>query len=115
VTTTEQTIEAEPVVLRDAFPATITRDGQLLARTARVVITRSRVYAWIADGRTPRLLYSAAYDPAASAIPPYNAPARRQTTLVVDGANVVVDRQRGCGCSNPLASWRPWKPYRVAA
>jgi hypothetical protein len=113
--TSEQQIEADPVVLRDAFPATVTLNGNLLARTARVAVTRQRVYAWIADGRTPRLILDAPYDPAASIVPRYNAPTGQRTVLATDGGNVLVDRQRGCGCSNPLSRWRPWKPYRIAA
>lgn len=111
----EQQIETDPVVLRDAFPSIVTLDGNLLARTARTVITRQRVYVWIADGRTPSLIYSATYDPTGSVVPRYNAPTGHRTTLITPDGNVLVDRQRGCGCSNPLRSWRPWKPYRVAA
>jgi hypothetical protein len=111
----EQQVETDPVVLRDAFPASVTLNGNLLARTARAVITRTRVYVWIADGRTPRLILDAPYDPAASVVPRYNAPTAHRATVVTPDGNVVVDRQRGCGCSNPLARWRPWKPYRIAA
>lgn len=101
--------EADAVVIRDVFPATVTF-GPSTLRNARAVITRERVYVWTSRG-APAAAFS--YDPAASAIPPLNAPRSRTTTLTLsEGGELAVQGQRGCGCGNPLKAWVPWRPYR---
>jgi hypothetical protein len=101
-----------PVVLRDVFPAIVSIDGQPTYRSARVVVTRDRVLVYVT---TAAPVLDAPYDPATSVVPRYNANARQQTALALtSGRRVTVDRQRGCGCGNPLKAWRPWHPYRIA-
>jgi hypothetical protein len=111
--------EVSPVVVRDVFPAEVYA-GDLVYRTARVVITRTRVYVWQAEGRDQHLRLVAVYDPEASTVPRYNASPREQSTLVLPGSpfgieRVVVRRQRGCGCGSSLRGWRPWQPFLVAS
>jgi hypothetical protein len=61
-------------------------------------------------------ILDAPYDPAASVVPRYNAPAGQQAFLRLrSGMNLTITRQRGCACSSPLKGWRPWRPYRVAS
>jgi hypothetical protein len=103
------------VVLRDAFPAEVTRstDG-VVWRSARAVITRSRVYVWVAQGREPLLVLDEPYDPAGSTVPAFNArPGDGSHLTLTAGGQVHINRQRGCGCGNPLKAWQPWRPYRV--
>jgi hypothetical protein len=101
--------EPDAVVIRDVFPAVV-RFGPSTLRSARAVITRSRVYVWTTPG-TPAAAF--AYDAAASEVPPLNAPRSRPTALVLgDGSSLIVEGQRGCGCGNRLKGWTPWRPYR---
>lgn len=110
MTATEET--ETPVVIRDGFPRIVTVDGSTY-RSASVAITRDRVYVYVTRAAP---IIDAPYDPAASTIPPYQAPAGRRAVLrLLSGATLTVDRQRGCGCSNPLKGWRPWRPYRTAS
>lgn len=103
----------ERVVLRDVFPATVAVDGVPAYRSARVIVTRDRLYVYLTRA-TP--VVDAPYDPAASTVPRYNAPRQQRTVVrLTSGTTITVDRQRGCGCSSPLKHWRPWQPYRVAA
>ncbi len=110
--------EESPVVVRDLFPAEV-QLGDRVYRTAFAVITRERLYVWQAEGRERFLRLVAAYDPAASTVPRYNAPPRQEATLVLLGhptaSTAIVRRQRGCGCSSSLRGWRPWHPYRIAS
>lgn len=102
-----------PVVLRDVFPALVAVDGDPTYRSARVVVTRDRVYVYLT--RTAPAV-DAPYTSEGSQIPRYNAPrTHRMIVRLASGATLTVDRQRGCGCSSPLKAWRPWQPYRVAA
>jgi len=104
--------EADPVVIRDVFPAEVALPGQHL-RSARVVVTRARVYAWIGDRE---LILDAEYDPGESAVPALNAPPSRAAHLrLADGSEVHVNKQRGCGCGSPLKGWQPWSPFRKAS
>lgn len=98
-------------MIRDWFPATVTAGGDTY-RSARVILTRDRLLVWLS---TAGPVLDAAYDPAASALPPPSAGryATARITLA-SGALVQVAGQRGCGCGNPLKSWRPWTPYRRA-
>ncbi len=109
--------EESPIVVRDLFPAEV-QLGDLVYRTAFAVITRERLYVWQAEGRERVLRLVAAYDPAGSTIPAYNAPPRQEATLRLvghpDASYAVVRRQRGCGCGSSLRGWRPWRPYRIA-
>lgn len=115
MTATALTPEESPVVVRDLFPAEVTVGG-FTYRTAFAVITRERLYVWQAEGRDRVLRIERAYDPAASAVPGYNAPPRQEARLVLaDGVDATVRRQRGCGCNSALRGWRPWRPYRIAA
>lgn len=110
--------EANPVVLRDVFPAEVALPGGIVYRTARAVITRERVYVWLAEGQGRRLVYSEPYEPAASRVAPINAPRSQRTHLVLAGEEeqtVHVSRQRGCGCGNPLKGWTPWQPFAKGA
>lgn len=101
-----------PVVVRDAFPARVVTPRAIFT-TARVVITRDRLLVYV-DRGDPVL--DEPYDPARSTVPRYNAPSSVPSTLaLLDGTEVIVTRQRGCGCSSRLRGWRPWQPYRVAA
>jgi hypothetical protein len=101
--------EPDAVVIRDVFPAVV-RFGPSTLRSARAVVTRSRIYVWTAPG-APAATF--AYDPAASEVPPLNAPRNRPTALVLgDGSSLIVEGQRGCGCGNRLKGWTPWRPYR---
>lgn len=101
------------VVIRDAFPAIVTVDGEPRYRSVSIVITRDRVYVYLTRAAP---VLDAPYDPATSTVPRYNAPRGQRTVLrLLSGATLTVERQRGCGCSNPLKGWRPWRPYRVAA
>jgi hypothetical protein len=111
--------ETAPVVVRDVFPAEVSVGGSVY-RTARVVITRERVYVWQAEGRDRHLRVEFAYDPERSAIPRYNASPREEAKVyarTVDdlAGALIVRRQRGCGCGSSLRGWRPWQPYRVAS
>jgi hypothetical protein len=107
VTTTE-----EPrVVIRDVFPAVVTRDAGTW-RSARVVITRDRVMVWLTRAAP---VLDAPYDPDRSTVPPLSAPSSRPAHLTLASGQVLtVAGQRGCGCGNPLKSWQPWTPYRKA-
>jgi hypothetical protein len=108
-------VEEDRVVVRDLFPAEV-QLGDLVYRTALAVVTRERLYVWQGEGRERVLRLVGEYDPAASAIPRYNAPPRQEATLrLLDGRTAVVRRQRGCGCGSPLRGWRPWNPYRVSS
>jgi hypothetical protein len=110
VTATGET--TAPVVLRDVFPATVAVDGAPTYRSARVIVTRDRILVYVTTA-TPVL--DALYDPVGSTIPRYNAPSGQRTIArLLSGVTVTVDRQRGCGCGNPLKAWRPWHPYRIA-
>ena len=101
--------EPDAVVIRDVFPAVV-RFGPSTLRNARAVITRERVYVWISRGAPAVAL---PYTAAGSTVPPLNAPTGRATSLVLgDGSALTVERQRGCGCGNPLKAWVPWRPYR---
>jgi hypothetical protein len=101
-----------PVVLRDVFPATVAVDGASPYRSARAIITRDRLLVYVT---TAAPVLDAPYDPEQSVVPRYNAPrGQRATIRLLSGATVVVDRQRGCGCGNPLRNFRPWHPYRIA-
>lgn len=87
-------------------------------RTALAVVTRERVYVWIADGRERRLVYSEPYEQAASGIAPINAPRSQGSHLALAGEEaqtVHITRQRGCGCGNPLKGWQPWHPFATGA
>jgi hypothetical protein len=110
--------ETSPVVIRDVFPAEAWLGDGNVYRSARVVVTRERVYVWQAEGRDRHLRLDAAYDPERSTVPRYNAGPREQTILALDDGPVpslVIRRQRGCGCSSPLRGWRPWSPFLTAA
>ena len=103
--------EPGAVVVRDVFPAVVTA-GPLSFRSARAVVTRERIRVWTSPG-APAL--DLPYDPAASTVPPLNAPRSRPAHLALrDGQTVSVEAQRGCGCGNPLRGWQPWRPYRKA-
>jgi len=109
--------EPAPVVIRDVFPAEAHVDG-IVYRSARVVITRERVYVWQAEGRERVLRLDEAYTSVVSTVPRYNASPREHATLalVAEPERVlVVRRQRGCGCGSPLRGWRPWSPFLTAA
>lgn len=104
-----------PVVLRDAFPAEVTdsRTGTVY-RSARAVVTRDRVLVWVAQGRERLLVIDEPYRPELSSVPPYNARPSEAAHLALVGPGLVhINRQRGCGCGNPLKAWQPWQPYRV--
>jgi hypothetical protein len=112
VTVTDETLD-DRVVLRDGFPRIVAVDGVPTYRSASVVITRDRVLVYVTRAAP---ILDAPYDPAASTVPRYNAPAGQQTILrLLSGRTLTVTRQRGCGCSSPLKGWRPWRPYRVAS
>lgn len=107
-----------PVVVRDVFPAEVLYDGQVY-RSARAVITRDRVLVYLRPGDP---VLDLPYDPAASVVPPLNAPRSRAAHLAVRAADgtltapaLHVNGQRGCGCNNPLKGWTPWQPYRKAS
>jgi hypothetical protein len=107
-----------PVVVRDVFPAGVLYDGQVY-RSARAVITRDRVLVYLRPGDP---VLDLPYDPAASVVPPLNAPRSRAAHLAVRAADgtltapaLHVNGQRGCGCNNPLKGWTPWQPYRKAS
>jgi hypothetical protein len=101
-----------PVVLRDVFPALVAVDGAPTYRNARAIITRDRVFVYLT---TAGPVLDAPYDPAESVVPRYNAPSRQRTAArLSSGATVTVERQRGCGCGNPLKGWHPWHPWQVA-
>lgn len=99
-------------MVRDWFPAIVTVGGDT-HRSARAILTRDRLLVWLT---TAGPILDAAYDPAASALPAPSAGrfATARITLA-SGVVVTVAGQRGCGCGNPLKSWRPWTPYRRAA
>jgi hypothetical protein len=100
------------VVIRDVFPAAVTL-GDRTYRTARAVITRDRLLVYLTRAAP---VLDAPYDPAASTVPPLNAPRLRPAhLLLLSGQVATVAGQRGCGCSNPLKGWQPWTPYRKAA
>lgn len=102
-----------PVVVRDVFPAEVVLPTGDVARSARVVITRERVLVWVTPAAP---ILDRAYDAAASQVPALSAPRSRPAHLDLgDGTFVHVNGQRGCGCSNPLKGWTPWRPYRKAA
>lgn len=112
--------EPDAVVIRDVFPAVV-RFGPSTLRNARAIVTRQRVYVWT---RPTAPAVALPYDPAASTIPPLNAPASRPAHLVIAATgntmevaevqHLTVEGQRGCGCGNPLKGWVPWRPYRKA-
>jgi hypothetical protein len=107
--------ELSPVVIRDVFPAQPTL-GSITYRSARVIVTRERVYVWTPQGRERLLVVDEPYLREQSTIPRYNAPPRDDTILaLVDGRTLTVRRQRGCGCNSPLRGWRPWSPFLTAA
>lgn len=98
-----------PIVVRDVFPAEVAVGGRVL-RSARAVITRDRLLVYLT---TAGPVIDTPYDPAASAVPPLNAPRARAAHLVLaDGTQAHINGQRGCGCGNPLKGWTPWQPYR---
>jgi hypothetical protein len=105
-------VELAPIVLRDVFPAEVAV-GDDLYRSARVVITRERVYVWIADG-SPLQVLDAEYDPEQSRLAPINAPRSKASHLTLRDSTlqVHVNGQRGCGCGSPLKAFTPWQPYR---
>lgn len=104
-------VETDPVILRRYFPVEATIDGELV-RPALVIVTRERVYVW----RTPdELLVSAAYDPAQmDELPLPREYELRVRPLIVDtpDGRLAVNKARGCGCGNPLKSFRPFTPQR---
>lgn len=103
--------EAAPIVVRDVFPAEVAVNGQVY-RTARAIVTRDRLLVYLT---TAAPILDTPYDPAASTVPAVNAPSSRATRLaLVGGGTASINRQRGCGCGNPLKGWTPWQPYRKA-
>lgn len=107
--------ETNPIVVRDVFPAqVVTPSG--VARTARVVLTQSYVYVWtMVDGRRTLALCEP-YEPGSSTLAARGAPRNVASHLTLAGQEaptVHIQRERGCGCNNPLKAWRPWTPYRV--
>lgn len=100
--TDEQT---PPIVVRDVFPVEVTIGGSVY-RSARAIVTRDRVHVFIAGDGSPTQVLDAPYDPGASSVPALNAPPRQATHLILsgdqEGTAVHVNRQRGCGCGNPL-------------
>jgi hypothetical protein len=113
VTATEETTTDDRIVLRDGFPSLVAVDGDPTYRSASVVITRDRILVYLTRAAP---ILDAPYDPATSIVPRYNAPRQQQAVVrLLSGQTLAVTRQRGCGCSNPLKGWRPWRPYRVAA
>lgn len=99
------TDEPPPIVVRDVFPAEVTI-GASVYRSARAIITRDRAYVFIAGNGAPTQVLDAPYDTEASTVPALNAPPRQATHLILsgdqEGTAVHVNRQRGCGCGNPL-------------
>jgi len=101
-------------VLRSVFPAEVVGPGGVIWRTAKAVITRERIYVWVADGPRRRLVLSEPYEQAASEVAPGNAARTQRSHLTLAGEEaptVHVSRQRGCGCGNPLKGWNPWQPF----
>jgi hypothetical protein len=110
------TTEDAPVVVRDVFPAEVTLSTGEQYRSARVVVTRARVYVWIGDRRERVAVLERPYLPEVSIVPRYNAPPREPSHLALEGGVLVtVRRMRGCGCGSPLTGWQPWTPFRIAA
>jgi hypothetical protein len=112
--------EGTPLVVRDVFPAEVAVAG-VVFRSARAVVTRERVYVWLAQDGAPKLVLSSAYDPATSSVAVLNAPRSKASHLQLadddeyGSAMLHVNGQRGCGCSSPLKAFTPWQPYRKVA
>lgn len=104
--------EGTPVVIRDVFPAVVTI-GDRTYRSAKAVITRDRLLVYLTRAAP---VLDAPYDPVISLVPASTAPRslRPAHLVLLSGQTVIVDRQRGCGCGNPLKGWQPWSPYRKA-
>lgn len=108
---TDVTATAEPVVIRDLFPAVVTVGGTTY-RSALAVITRDRLLVYVTRA-APAL--DAPYLPEESQVPRLSAPRSAVAHLrLASGASATVQGQRGCGCGNPLKGWQPWRPYRKA-
>lgn len=106
--------EPEPVVIRDVFPAEVATPSGVY-RQARAVVTRTRLYVWVAEGDGPRLVLCEAINPGRTVFARPNAPRSHAHHVTLSGqeeATVHVTRARGCGCGSPLKSWQPWSPYR---
>lgn len=101
--------EGPPVVVRDVFPATVTTEGGTW-RSARVIVTRDRLLVYLT---TAGPVLDAPYTEAV--LPPPGQRFGTARITLASGATLLVAGQRGCGCGNPLKSWRPWTPYRKAA
>lgn len=95
------------VVVRDVFPAEVIVDGEVLARPARVLITRGRVFVFEASNGRPRLAFHHQWRTEGSTVPDTHAPKNTPAHLILsggqdDGKVLHVNRAGGCGCGNPL-------------
>lgn len=102
-------------VVADRFPAVVQVGGETHTQ-ARVVLTRpegdqpGELIVWLDSRPTPREVWRSRWDPSGSALPHGRSP----WTVATEGGPVLVSRDRGCGCSSPMKTWRPWPDYRLA-
>lgn len=116
---TELPVEADPVIVRRYYPAEVTLTDQASAQVitgALVIVTQERVYVWTAADSVRSLRLSAAYERPDDAppLPREYELKHRPALLDTDFGPVTVNKGRGCGCGNPLKSWRPFTPERQA-
>jgi len=109
------TLEEEPVVVFDVFPADVSI-GAELERKARVLATsEGHVYVFVVRNGAPHLLTVREWEAASTSFPGPGAYRTKPTTLAAEGDTeppVVVNPTRGCGCSSPLKGWNPWPIVR---
>lgn len=106
-------VETDPVILRRYFPVEATVGGGLLIKPALVIVTRERVYVWRApdDLITSAVWYPVEFD---GQLPREYELRHRPLLLDTGDGRVAVNKAHGCGCGNPLKSFRPFQPARTA-
>lgn len=115
MTAPELAPEAEPVVVKDTHPATVTLPDGTEHRRARAVLTRERLYVYVEQSRVPTLAWSAPYGRDGLVLPPAGASKGKAWRVPVDGGLVLVQPAGGCGCGSVLKLWAPFTPMRRGA
>jgi len=101
-------MEAEPVVVRNVFPAEVVLPDGSLKTQALVKVTRERVYVWHGERD---LIVDEAHGLDADGLaelPPSYAMRANALRIPLDGGTLTVNKGKGCGCSSPLKSFRPF-------
>lgn len=103
--------EPNPVITHDVYPAEVVLPGDRVLREARAVLTAQRLYVWVRHGAGVSLAFEAPYDPTGSTLPRQVTRGRGLDVATSEGG-VLVNKGRGCGCSNPLKRFVPFTPMR---